>query len=104
MQEGVQRDYSLCTPLHGPPRNRDRIAYKVSNTGVVNHFLILQNQENKQLLRTRHWDWNIYLKLATVKQNGTLSLSIMRSLSAFKVIFGHGFVKCCLLCATKIID
>ena len=23
------QDYSLCTPLHGPPRSRDKIAYKV---------------------------------------------------------------------------
>jgi len=28
-KEPLQRDYSLCTPLHGPPRSKDKIAYKV---------------------------------------------------------------------------
>ena len=47
-QEPVQRDYSLCSPLHGPPRIRDRIAYKVSNIGDINHFLIQKNQKIHQ--------------------------------------------------------
>lgn len=62
MQEAVQRDYSLCTPLHGPPRSGDRIAYKVCNTRVINHFLILQNQESKQLLRLKSLDSTLGLE------------------------------------------
>lgn len=33
-KEAVQRDYSLCAPLHGPPRSGDRIAYKVLELSV----------------------------------------------------------------------
>lgn len=33
------QDYSLCTPLHGPPRSRDKIAYKV---GYVHENIYIQ--------------------------------------------------------------
>ncbi|KAL9956288.1 hypothetical protein ACROYT_G037748 [Oculina patagonica] len=29
LKEPAKRDYSACTPLHGPPRSNDKIAYKV---------------------------------------------------------------------------
>lgn len=30
-KESATRDYSLCMPLHGAPRSRDKIAFKVSD-------------------------------------------------------------------------
>lgn len=105
LQEAAQRDYSLCTPLHGPPRSKDKIAYKVSNTCVVQ----LPDSAKPRKQTMKFLDSPLLLEyLFEIGDCETKWYTFPLHHAIFWRFYSHlwersDFVKFCLLCAIKII-